>query len=648
MVNDPFLALASTAKQAGIEDFLSGTKVVDLLDPLRPVTSPVNKHGTVEAKSVISPLSFKKRAEVLVPPRKVIPIIFVPGVMGSNLRVKTGREAPVKASYKEANETYTPKTWTPNEGGSMLWRMKLYPPALRQVILNKDNVEVDDEGAVDVTGLNLSAREAKERGWGEVMWDDAYGQIIRGLEQDLARFIYPPDITLGSGVPTQFTPWWKDMVFAGQPVPGLFGGPTTPARISPIPSNFKVTLDEILKTGSFRFPVHACGYNWLQSNADSAKRLKGKIEAIIKKYAEAKDPDGKPAFQCQQVIVVTHSMGGLVGRMAARLLKNEGNEDKILGIVQGEMPALGAPVMYRRMACGFESDWSIAGIGFARIVGATAAKANPVLAFSPGALQLAPTPDYPGPWLLADIKEKNRERQVLALPAKGDPYGEIFLAKGKWYCPAVEGLLDPAQQHKNKKSGLSTAWEDYTRTIKKARLFHKGAIDEFETKDEQEHFLGHYYHPNTYAHYGADPEIATFAVVRWRGEVPAFLKLGETPEFYQAAALKGSDGEERRWVELSYPDLEFKSQLEVARARQSNIPVVAVPNATQSFHCLMSHKGPDGSGDGTVPAASGVAPGQHGVSRIYKLHGFEHQGAYEHVAAQGATFFAIVDMVKRL
>ena len=167
MVNDPFLALASAAKPAGIEDFLSGTKVVDLLDPLRPVTSVVKKDGTVVAHSVLSPDSFKKRAEVLVPPRKVIPIIFVPGVMGSNLRVKTGREAPVQASYKEANETYTPKTWTPNEGRSMLWRMKRYPPALRQVILNKDNVEVDDEGAVDVTGLNLSEREAKERGWGE-------------------------------------------------------------------------------------------------------------------------------------------------------------------------------------------------------------------------------------------------------------------------------------------------------------------------------------------------------------------------------------------------------------------------------------------------------------------------------------------------
>ena len=62
----------------------------------------------------------------------------------------------------------------------------------------------------------------------------------------------------------------------------------------------------------------------------------------------------------------------------------------------------------------------------------------------------------------------------------------------------------------------------------------------------------------------------------------------------------------------------------------------------------MSHKGADSSGDGTVPAASGVAPSQYGVSRTYKLHGFDHQGAYQNEAVQGATFFAIVDMVKKL
>ena len=136
-----------------------------------------------------------KRDLHLVPPRKVIPVIFVPGIMGSNLKTKTAQEGTARAAYAKSKQEYTPKSWRPDNGFSLYRRNRNYPPALRQVILNQDNVEVDDEGAVDVTGLNLSEREAKERGWGEVMWDDAYGQIIRGMEQDLARFIYPPDIS---------------------------------------------------------------------------------------------------------------------------------------------------------------------------------------------------------------------------------------------------------------------------------------------------------------------------------------------------------------------------------------------------------------------------------------------------------------------
>lgn len=98
------------------------------VDPLRPVDREVQKDGTVKARSALSPESFKTRAEVLVPSRKVIPVIFVPGVMGSNLKVKSGREIPVGTAYRKAGQDYTAKTWTPNEGLSMLTRMSCYPP----------------------------------------------------------------------------------------------------------------------------------------------------------------------------------------------------------------------------------------------------------------------------------------------------------------------------------------------------------------------------------------------------------------------------------------------------------------------------------------------------------------------------------------
>jgi hypothetical protein len=376
------------------------------------------------------------------------------------------------------------------------------------------------------------------------------------------------------------------MHYAGQEVPTGFG-PTFPPTISPVPSNFRLTLDDIKKAGSFRFPVHACGYNWLDSNAKSAQRLKKKIEDVIKKYAEAKDPDGKPAFECKHVIVVTHSMGGLVGRMAAKLLKYEGNEDKILGVIHGEMPALGAPVLYRRMACGTESAWSFGDMAFSQMAGSTAPDTTPVLAYSPGAMQLAPTPDYPGSWLFAELIKNGRTQPLLSLPANKDPYGEIFLAKGKWYCPAVEEFLDPANQHKLKKNG---PWGEFSRTVREARLFHKGAVAEFEKQDEKEHFLGRYYHPNTYAHYGADPEKATFPAIRWRGEVTRIQKSGPNPEFFQTAPLDASNGEEKRWVDLGVPDEVIRRQLEMCAAPDLQGSNVVTPNAKQEFKCLMSHK----------------------------------------------------------
>ena len=617
------------------------------VDPLRPVDREVQKDGTVKARSALSPESFKTRAEVLVPSRKVIPVILVPGVMGSNLKVKAGREIPVRTAYRKADMEYTPKTWTPNEGVSMLMRMSFYPPALRQVILNKDNVEVDGEGMVDVTGLPLSAQEARARGWGEVMWEGAYGQLLRSLECDLSRFMYPP----GPGATQpKLSSWWNEMHHAGQVIPGDPYGNRTPVK-SRIPASFRLTLEDIKKAGAFRFPVHACGYNWLQSNADSAKRLKGKIEAVIRKYAEAKGPDGKPAFECRHVILVTHSMGGFVARMASKLLKNEGHEDKILGIVHGEMPALGAPVMYRRMACGFESDGSIGGLGFACIAGSTTSKANPVLAFSPAALELAPTPDYPGPWLLAEIAENQTSRHVLGLPAHGDPYGEIFLAKGKWYCPVVEWMLDPAKLHVNK-FGKNSSWEDYVKIVTEAQLFHCGAKADFKKQDEKERFLGNYYHPKTYIHYGENEKIDTLNHVHWRSELlyEKPFNNGGASRFYQSANLKNTNGKNIRGVELDVLESWSLGQIEAERkvAKTNGHPLV-IPKIVQEFRCHhKNRKGISNRGDGTVPDVSGAFPSRHGVKQIYILSGFDHQGAYENAVVRGATFFAIVDMVKRL
>ncbi|MDO0944137.1 esterase/lipase family protein [Chromohalobacter israelensis] len=98
--------------------------------------------------------------------------------------------------------------------------------------------------------------------------------------------------------------------------------------------------------GRFNFPVHACGYNWLQSNSDSAATLARRVSEIIAGYRRAR-------MTCDKAILVTHSMGGLVARYYSEVV---GGQDDLLGIVHGVMPTTGAPVFYRRMKSGTASD----------------------------------------------------------------------------------------------------------------------------------------------------------------------------------------------------------------------------------------------------------------------------------------------------
>ena len=90
-------------------------------------------------------------------------------------------------------------------------------------------------------------------------------------------------------------------------------------------------------------------------------------------------------------------MGGLVARACAKQIP-----DKIVGVVHGVMPALGAPLCYRRIACGTESsapgkswDENISMSKFAEIAGETTEKATPTKATASGPLELLPNQLYP-------------------------------------------------------------------------------------------------------------------------------------------------------------------------------------------------------------------------------------------------------------
>src|SRR5579863_2470307 len=63
-----------------------------------------------------------------------------------------------------------------------------------------------------------------------------------------------------------------------------------------------LTYDEVALSYKYQFPVHAVGYNWLQSNVKSAQRLRDRIEQFMEHYRS------EFGYMCDKVILVTHSM----------------------------------------------------------------------------------------------------------------------------------------------------------------------------------------------------------------------------------------------------------------------------------------------------------------------------------------------------
>ena len=248
----------------------------------------------------------------------------------------------------------------------------------------------------------------------------------------------------------------------------------------------------------FEFPVYAVGYNWTDDNKNSGKKLASRINDIVN---EAKSVVGL----CEKVILITHSMGGLVSRAASEL---QGAQGKILGIIHGVQPATGAPVAYWRMKAGFERQgfFDIKGRIVSRILGNSGPTVTAVLGNLPGGLQLLPnklfrtnppTGSSSGnqAWLQVTGGRAEDNRQL----PKSDPYEEIYRVKAqvkptpgekpstnKYWGLVDPDLLDPgASQPAAPKSGLSAVnsadvstppagdpWQQYLNMLKIAESFH--------------------------------------------------------------------------------------------------------------------------------------------------------------------------------
>jgi len=534
--------------------------------------------NVVRAKSVLSPEGFPVRALVKLYPKQIIPIIFIPGIMGTNLRVKNGKG----------------HAWRPPNGKvAGLIQVIQYlgkDAAARKQVLHPDRVEVDGEGSVSLTrkvekqlkgAPDLDPEKlARLYGWGE-LHRDSYGRILNTLQERLH------DILKTDGTPDDA---WVQLVLEQQKL-HQFGAEKPFEELTP---------DDLKRFASAAYPVHAVGYNWLQSNNVSVQRLVDKIDAITDFYKNTLNKD------CEKVILVTHSMGGLVARACTQL---QGKSDKVLGVVHGVMPAIGAPATYKRMRAGFEGVEQV-------LLGRNAAEATAVLTQAPGPMELLPTAEYQAKlpsgaqhWLRAHYsKGKTRDDEVTSFLGEGDPYDTVYLNKADWWRLVKAELINPSRSEDDKAENASATSENrrvvdpgfaaYTRTLTVARDFHT------EIKGQ--------YHGNCHAYYAADPAQAAWGEVRWvAGKRHADFVTGELIDDDLNGAVKVKFGDEVCKLEISGQDL---------------------------------------PGDGTVPELSGQAPKPF-VKQIFRHEGkqkghtsYDHQGSYSNDFTAGLTLYSIVKL----
>lgn len=563
-------------------------------EPTRPIPQPtVDRDGSLVAHTVATPTAFKVRARVTIGSRKVIPVIFVPGIMGSNLRVRRDMAVRDGDELKPGEPAWRP----PNKAIDAYREAEKWDsrsPAARQRILDPSTLEVDPGGELNLPFCAIDAAVMRERGWGEVH-TSSYGALLVDLQRHLEKTFQVSPYGI-----RQVRHYWKRVM---QCEPERWG----------VRSIENVTESELERYAAFQYPVYAFGYNWLDSCEVAAKSLRKRIDQIKKFWTERR-------HECRQVIIVTHSMGGLVARACSRLSVPKSGASDIAGIIHAVMPALGAPVAYRRIACGTEGGNFTNGLAdnikaakFAEIAGETSAKTTPVMAVAPGVLQLLPNHLYPKPWLIIKTiwgaNGRDDVRDMVSLPVSS-PY-ELYRDMDSWYRMIDPVLADPAHRYGRKNGGVR---KRILSAIDEAERFHTKVLS-----DESPNEPGRpYYHPNTYAFYGADRSLKAYGQIRWVAKVPPSSHAVLTPANIRAGKLiaYGKDG-----------------------ARE-----IEVEGGVRLSFSVWPQ---DANGDETLPVQSGAGPTHH-IRQIFAPAGFRHQDSFHHEDMLLLTRHLIVKIVQEI
>lgn len=354
----------------------------------------------------------------------------------------------------------------------------------------------------------------------------------------------------------------------------------------------------------FEFPVYAFGYNWTDSSRESGEKLAQRISAII---SEAQEITGF----CEKVILITHSMGGIVARSASEL---HGAQPLILGIIQGVQPVTGAAAAYWRIKGGFEGSWFSGHVaGSSRALGNSGPNVTAILGNIPGGLELLPNKDYrtyrgEREWLLvtdrgwvSGLPKSNPYEEIYEIPAVVRPVPGQRPSTNAYWGLVDPDLLDPAQVSSTSSSHPSaddnnaldgafvpTAWDGYLMLLGAAEGFH--------------HDLGKMAHPQTFC----------------------FRGVGQTTADRVELRI------ESNWVRSDpYPIGGFRGFFTDEHGKDMQAVL----------------RDADGDGDGTVPISSASAIDTRGRNKEF---GVEHQPAYEDGKAQQYTVRSIIALCKEL
>ena len=581
------------------------------------IHSRTQRNGDQVAQTHLTEAS-DQREKVVLAKRCVIPVLFIPGIMGTNLR----------------NSQNKKRAWRPpnlDVRGSLDLIGQLFSYAFksteeRTADLRTPEVEVDTSGPIHVGSSGLPENVLVARGWGALM-RSSYHPFMGELQDKLNKL---SEFNFKE-CKAELKAWAAEH---GLDAPTEWGASQGEA----------LTEGDILHAANYQFDVWAGGYNWLRSNADSGKAIQDLIDNVIlpfynegKKVTVKDTPDGQGNSACsiqrqrpsrpiaQKVIVVTHSMGGLVSRALTEIH----HCDRVMGVSHGVMPATGAPATYKRMRSGFEGSAQI-------FLGRNAADVVGILAQAPGGLELLPTADYNDgkPWL--KVRDKSGA-EILALPKKGDPYGEIYTSPA-WYGmlpEANEGLMSPVKVSRESSSEVhrpssQSSRETLNDTMAGVRKFHKAI--------EQKYKLP------TYAHYGVqglrDTKHSQGGILG-TGVLAAVDRHAWGEVAWEGVGIAGLDPHA---IQVSGDD--------------------ANGTLTLSTGQSLRIAPPDCPGDGTVPVFSGEAPAKAGIDKGVVMtfahgqgkpgpcnaqFGYDHQESYgdEQQRSLFATMYAIIKIAQQ-